>query len=877
MSADTPLMQQYKKIKEEYKNEILMFRLGDFYEMFFEDAKTASKELGLTLTKRNREKGQDVPLAGVPYHSVASYIAKLVEKGYSVAICDQVEDPKSATGIVKREVTRVITPGTIIDVDFLDKNNNNYIACIKINTTENIAAIAYADITTGEFSVFEIKGKNFFEKALAEMNKIQASEILLDEKTYSEYIEIFKEKISFSGVKFTEVFNVKKAENFITSYFNIMSVEVFSLKSKDLAISTSANLLHYIDELQKGNDLPFSKIEYKNIDNIMELNISTQNNLNLVPKRNEETRGTLLGVLDNCITSVGSRELKKIIKNPFLNIEKIKQRQFYVDYFYNDVLLRESIREYLKDIYDIERIAGKIIYGTENGKDLLSLKDSIRKSLEIYRLLKEHQEIKDILDIDVKILLDIYNKIELIVDAEAPFSVREGGIIKDGYNSELDELRKISKLGKDFILEIEQREKERTGIKGLKIKYNKVLGYFIEVTKANEHLVPEDYIRKQTLVNSERYIVPDLKEYEEKVITAKSKIEALEYELFKQLTSEIKEHIDSLYKLANRIANLDIVSNFAHIATKNSYVKPEMDEEDILEIKGGRHPIVETLIPSGTYVKNDIILDDKNNLIILTGPNMSGKSTYMKQVALNIIMAHIGSYVAADYAKIPIVDKIFTRVGASDDLLTGQSTFMLEMTEVASILNSATKKSFVVLDEIGRGTSTYDGISIATAITEYIHNIIGAKTIFATHYHELTELEKELERAINFRVEVKEDGKNVVFLREIVKGGADKSYGIEVARLSGVPKEVLNRSRKILKKLETRKNLIENKIKAEQMMLFGTGFEEDFEEEETEILSENEVKVLDILKNMDLNSMSPLESLLKLNELKKILIGGTDE
>ena len=877
MSADTPLMQQYKKIKEEYKNEILMFRLGDFYEMFFEDAKIASKELGLTLTKRNREKGQDVPLAGVPYHSVASYIAKLVEKGYSVAICDQVEDPKSATGIVKREVTRVITPGTIIDVDFLDKNNNNYIACIKINTTENIAAIAYADITTGEFSVFEIKGKNFFEKALAEMNKIQASEILLDEKTYSEYIEIFKEKISFSGVKFTEVSNVKKAENFITLYFNIMSVEVFSLKSKDLAISTSANLLHYIDELQKGNDLPFSKIEYKNIDNIMELNICTQNNLNLVPKRNEETRGTLLGVLDNCITSVGSRELKKIIKNPFLNIEKIKQRQFYVDYFYNDVLLRESIREYLKDIYDIERIAGKIIYGTENGKDLLSLKDSIRKSLEIYRLLKEHQEIKDILDIDVKILLDIYNKIELIINIEAPFSVREGGIIKDGYNSELDELRKISKLGKDFILEIEQRERERTGIKGLKIKYNKVFGYFIEVTKANEHLVPEDYIRKQTLVNSERYIVPDLKEYEEKVITAKSKIEALEYELFKQLTSEIKEHIDSLYKLANRIANLDIVSNFAHIATKNSYVKPEMNEGEILEIKGGRHPIVETLIPSGTYVKNDIILDDKNNLIILTGPNMSGKSTYMKQVALNIIMAHIGSYVAADYAKIPIVDKIFTRVGASDDLLTGQSTFMLEMTEVASILNSATKKSFVVLDEIGRGTSTYDGISIATAITEYIHNIIGAKTIFATHYHELTELEKELERAINFRVEVKEDGKNVVFLREIVKGGADKSYGIEVARLSGVPKEVLNRSRKILKKLETRKNLIENKIKAEQMMLFGTGFEEDFEEEETEILSENEVKVLDILKNMDLNSMSPLESLLKLNELKKILIGGTDE
>ena len=877
MSTDTPLMQQYKKIKEEYQNEILMFRLGDFYEMFFEDAKIASKELGLTLTKRNKEKGQDVPLAGVPYHSVASYIAKLVEKGYSVAICEQVEDPKAATGIVKREVTRVITPGTIIDVDFLDKNNNNYIACIKINTMENILAIAYADITTGEFSVFEIKDKNFFEKGLAEINKIQASEILLDEKTYSEYISILEERISFSGVKFTEIKNVKKAEDYLTSYFDIMSVEVFSLKSKDLAISAAANLLHYIDDLQKGNELPFSKIEYKNINNIMELNISTQNNLNLVPKRAEESKGTLLGVLDSCVTSIGSRELKKIIKNPFLDIEKIKERQFYVDYFFNDVLLRENVREKLKDIYDIERIAGKIIYGTENGKDLLSLKDSIRKSLETYRLLKEHQELKKIFELDIEILLDIYNKIELIIDVEAPFSVREGGIIKDGYNSELDELRRISKLGKDFILEIEQRERERTGIKGLKIKYNKVFGYFIEVTKANEHLVPEDYIRKQTLVNSERYIVPDLKEYEEKVITAKSKIEALEYDLFKSLSSEIKEHIESLYKLANRIANLDIVSNFAHIATKNSYVKPEISEENILEIKGGRHPIVESLIASGSYVKNDIVLDEKNNLIILTGPNMSGKSTYMKQVALNIIMAHIGSYVAADYAKIPIVDKIFTRVGASDDLLTGQSTFMLEMTEVASILNNATEKSFIVLDEIGRGTSTYDGISIATAITEYIHNNIGAKTIFATHYHELTELEKELERAINFRVEVKENGKNVVFLREIVKGGADKSYGIEVARLSGVPKDVLNRSRKILKKLENRKNLIESKMKAEQMMLFGNNFEEEEEEIETELINENEMKVLEMLKVMDLNSLSPLESLLKLSELKKILLGGNND
>lgn len=871
MSADTPLMQQYKKIKDEYKNEILMFRLGDFYEMFFDDAKTASKELGLTLTTRNREKDQVVPLAGVPYHSVASYIAKLVDKGYSVAICDQVEDPKSATGIVKREVTRVITPGTIIDVDFLDKNNNNYIACMRINPQDNIAAIAYADITTGEFSVFEIKGKNFFEKSLAEINKIQPSEFLLDEKTFNDYEMELKDRISFSGIKFTKVTNTRKADEYISSYFDIVSVETFSLKSKDTAISAAANLLKYIDEMQKGNDLPFKKIEYKNIENIMELNISTQNNLNLVPKKNKEAKGTLLGVLDACVTSVGSRELKKIIKNPYLNIEKIRQRQYYVDYFFNNVLLRENLRELLKDIYDIERIAGKIIYGTENGKDLVSLKESIRKSLEIYKLLNSYEEIRSLFEIDLEILLEIYNKIETIVEDEPPFSVREGGIIKDSINEELDELRRISKLGKDFILDIEQREKERTGINSLKIKYNKVFGYFIEITKANQHLVPQDYIRKQTLVNSERYIVPDLKEYEEKVITAKSKIEALEYEIFKKLTAEIKVQIESLYRLANRIANIDIITDFAHIATKNSYVKPEITEDNSLEIRGGRHPIVEKLIPAGDYVKNDVVLDDEKNLIILTGPNMSGKSTYMKQVALNIIMSHIGSYVAADYAKIPIVDKIFTRVGASDDLLTGQSTFMLEMTEVASVLNSATDKSFIVLDEIGRGTSTYDGISIATAITEYIHNKIGAKTIFATHYHELTELEKELEKAINFRVEVKEDGKNVVFLREIVKGGADKSYGIEVAKLSGVPQEVLTRSKKILKKLETRKNLIENKIKAEQMMLFGNNFEEEEVEEETVAVSETENKVLDLLKNLDLNSMSPLESLLKLSEIKKML------
>lgn len=877
MSTDTPLMLQYKKIKEEYKKEILMYRLGDFYEMFFEDAKIASKELGLTLTKRNKEKGQDIPLAGVPYHSVASYIAKLVNKGYSVAICDQVEDPKSATGIVKREVTRVVTPGTVIDVDYLDKNRNNYIMCIKLNVSENEVAVSYADITTGEFAVFQIGGKNLNQRLLAEINKISPSEILLDEKTAEHLNSILENKIFLSGVKINTVQDTRKTEKYILDFFNILSLEVFSLKNKKTAVDAAANLLNYIESLQKENELPFEKIEYKSIENIMELNLSTQNNLDLVPARNTEAKGTLLGVLDECATSIGSRELKKIIKNPYLDKEIISQRHYYVEYFLKNVLFREEIRNLLKEIYDIERISSKVIYGTENGKDMLSLKTSIKKSLEIYKKFKEESEISEIFEIDVENLLYLHNKIELAIDYDAPFSIREGGIIKDGYNKDLDELRKISKLGKDYILEIEQRERERTGIKGLKIKYNKVFGYFIEITKANQHLVPQDYIRKQTLVNAERYIVQDLKEYEEKVITAKSKIESLEYELFKEISNEIREKIEIFSDLSKKISFADVISNFAHIAVKYSYVKPEISDDGSLEIIGARHPIVENLIPRGEYIKNNVNFDDKNNLIILTGPNMSGKSTFMKQIALNIIMAHIGSYVAADSAKIPIVDKIFTRVGASDDLISGQSTFMLEMTEVANILNNATKKSFIVLDEIGRGTSTYDGISIATAITEYIHDRIGAKTIFATHYHELTELEKELEKASNFRVEVKEDGKNVVFLREIVKGGADKSYGIEVARLSGVPQEVLTRSKKILKKLETRRAIIENKIKTEQMLLFSNVLEEEEPEEENENFSDSEIKVLEILRKLNLNSLSPLESLLKLNEIKTILDGGNNE
>lgn len=872
--AETPLMSQYKEIKSNYEDSILLFRLGDFYEMFFDDAVVASKELGLTLTSRNREKDYEVPLAGVPYHSVTSYIAKLVAKGYKVAICDQVEDPKSAKGIVKREVTRVITPGTIIDTDFLDEKSNNYLMGIKIS--DEVGAIAYIDITTGEFKTSEIVGEDIIFKILGEINKIAPSEIVLDEKNYEEYMAEFKKHNSLSEIKFTKTVTRKKPEEYLKEYFKVISLESYGLKGKKEAIYVSTMILEYVVDLQKGKELPITSINYVNSENVMELNITTQRNLDIIDNHREKnSMGTLLWVMDQCMTSMGSRLLKRFLKNPLLDLEKIRERQRDTAYFIENVLLREEIREKLKSTYDIERIIGKLVLETENGRDLIALKTSIKNSLEIVKLLKGHQ----IFDIDIKGLIEIYNMIESAIVDEPPFSVREGGIIKAGYSPELDELHNISRDGKDYILEIENRERERTGIKGLKIKYNKVFGYFIEVTKANSALVPEDYIRKQTLANAERYIVPDLKEYEEKVLNAKERIESLEYHLFKELTAEVKRYRGILQELAYKLSYLDVITDFAHIAVKNSYIQPEVNAGEEIEIIAGRHPVIEKLIPDGEFVKNNIVFDDKREIVILTGPNMSGKSTYMKQVALIIIMAHIGSYVPANYAKIGLVDKIFTRVGASDDLLTGQSTFMLEMSEVANIVNSATKKSFIILDEIGRGTSTFDGISIATAITEYIHEKIGAKTIFATHYHELTQLEDKLEKAENFRIEVKENEKDIVFLREIVKGGADKSYGIEVARLAGLPKDILDRSKVILKKLEERKEIVEKKLGGEQLLLFGNTAPK---EEECECKKENlkgkeltkEQKiVMRVLEEIEPDKLTPLEALLKLNELKKILNG----
>lgn len=857
MASETPLMTQYKEIKEEYQNAILLFRLGDFYEMFFEDAKIASKELGLTLTSRNREKGQDVPLAGVPYHSVASYVAKLLEKGYTVAVCDQVEDPKAAKGIVKREVTRVLTPGTQIDVDYLDGKSNQYL--MSFVCKEEKAAIAYFDITTGEFRVREFEEGNIFYQLLGELGKVNPKELILEEEVYRIYQDDFEKYPDFSGVKINFCQNVRQAESYLKDCYHILSLESFGLEQKVLAQQACANILDYVTKLQKGQEFPLMNISLLSNQETMELNRSGQKNL--------EIFGALFSILDLCKTSMGSRYLKRLLQNPLLDISKIRKRQDYVEFFTKEVLLREEVRELLSEVYDLERIIGKIQLSTVNGRDIVALGKSLQAALLLEKQLRSYS----MLQMNREIFSKLQEEIASSISSEAPFSIREGGIFRTSYHKELDELRHIASSGKEILLEIEAREREKTGIKTLKIKYNKVFGYFIEVSKANEHLVPSHYIRKQTLVNSERYIVEELKEYEDRILNAKTKIENLEYYLFQEFVGKIKEKKEELLELAKQLSFLDVMTSFAQVAIQKSYVRPEVLEEDILEIRGGRHPIVESLIPKGSYVKNDLYFDRTERMMVLTGPNMSGKSTYMKQIALIIILAQVGSFVPADFAKIGIVDKIFTRIGASDDLLTGQSTFMVEMSEVANIVHNATEKSFIILDEIGRGTSTFDGISIATAITEYIHSHIRAKTIFATHYHELTELEKKLELVKNYRIEVRERGKEVLFLREIVQGGADKSYGIEVAKLSGLPQSILKRSKQILSRLEKQKALVEKKMQGEQMMLFQS---EEMEEEEEAEFHIEEQSVLEEIRNVSIEQMTPLQALVLLQSLKGKLSGG---
>ena len=883
--ADTPLMKQYKEIKSNFEDSILFFRLGDFYEMFFEDAVKASRELGLTLTSRNKEKNVDVPLAGVPFHSADSYITKLVSKGYKVAICEQTEDPKMAKGIVKREVVKIITPGTVVDVEMLDAKSNNYL--MSILKVENKLGVAYIDITTGEFKVTEVEKDDDFVKLFNEVNKIEPKEVLVTEDFYGEIKEKLDDFLQKNDSVVTFVNKVRDSAKYLMEYFEIVSLESYGIKDKKGIIGAAAMALDYAATMQVEHELTVEKIEFVNISNYAEINAITSRNLELLKNQREKTvYGSLLWVLDECKTSMGTRLLKRFINNPLLNIDKIKKRQEDVQYFIDNILIREDLREKLEDIYDLERLLGKIIFGSENGKDLTALKKTIKSAVEIMKILENTDFFQSI---DVNILFECYKIIDDSINEDAPFSVREGGIIKSGYSQELDEIRNIMNSGKDFLLDIEQREREATGIRNMKIKFNKVFGYFIEITKSNLNMVPEHYIRKQTLSNSERYITPELKKYEDTIINSKAKIEDLEYHLFKEVSGKVKEHRKILSELAERLAYIDVMVSFAVNAIENDYVKPEMSEEYSFEIVDGRHPVVEKLIGRTDYVSNDTIFTEKESFVVLTGPNMSGKSTYMKQIALISIMAQIGSFVPAGKARLSIIDKYLTRIGASDDILTGQSTFMVEMSEVSNILNNATEKSLIILDEVGRGTSTTDGVSIATAISMYIHDKIGAKTVFATHYHELTDLENKFSHIVNYRIEVDEKQGKVMFLRNIVKGGADKSYGIEVAKLAGLPKEILVESRKILKRLEQKKELIEKTVDVRQLSLFGENleFEDDFEEieKDSENIENNqfyEEKLLKIekekeslqeivnkIEDYDINNITPMDAMKFLFELKE--------
>ena len=887
--ADTPLMKQYKEIKSNFEDSILFFRLGDFYEMFFEDAVKASRELGLTLTSRNKEKNVDIPLAGVPFHSADSYITKLVSKGYKVAICEQTEDPKMAKGIVKREVVKIITPGTVVDVEALDAKSNNYL--MSILKIENKFGIAYIDITTGEFKVTEVEKDDDFVKLFNEINKIEPKEVLVTEDFYGEIKEKLDDFLQKNDSVVTFVSKVRDSAKYLMDYFEIVSLESYGIKDKKAIIGAAAMALDYAATMQVEHELTVEKIEFVNISNYAEINAITSRNLELLKNQREKTvYGSLLWVLDECKTSMGTRLLKRFINNPLLNIEKIRKRQEDVQYFIDNILIREDLREKLEDIYDLERLLGKIIFGSENGKDLTALKKTIKSAVEIMKILKNTDFFQNI---DVNILFECYKIIDDSINEDAPFSVREGGIIKSGYNAELDEIRNIMNSGKDFLLDIEQREREATGIRNMKIKFNKVFGYFIEITKANLDMVPEHYIRKQTLSNSERYITPELKKYEDTIINSKAKIEDLEYHLFKEISGKLKEHRKILSELAERLAYIDVMVSFAVSAIENDYAKPEMNEEYSFEIEGGRHPVVEKLIGRTDYVSNDTVFTEKESFVVLTGPNMSGKSTYMKQIALISIMAQIGSFVPAKKANLSVIDKYLTRIGASDDILTGQSTFMVEMSEVSNILNNATEKSLIILDEVGRGTSTTDGVSIATAISMYIDDKIGAKTVFATHYHELTDLENKFAHIVNYRIEVDEKQGKVMFLRNIVKGGADKSYGIEVAKLAGLPKEILIESKKILKRLEQKKELIERTVDVHQLSLFGgnSELENDFQEFENESANDFEntesnqfyteklvqveeekeslLEIVNKIENYDVNNVTPMDAIKFLFELKQ--------
>ena len=874
----TPMMKQYMQTKEEYKDCILFYRLGDFYEMFFDDALTASKELEITLTGKNCGLEERAPMCGIPYHAVDSYLNRLVSKGYKVAICEQVEDPKTAKGIVKREVIRVVTPGTNLDTQGLDETKNNYIMCIVYMADRY--GLSVADVTTGEYLVTELDSQT---KLMDELYKFMPSEIVCNEAFYMSGLDLddLKNRLHMAIYSLEAwYFDDALCRETLQEHFKVASLEGIGLSDYECGMIASGALLKYLEETQKNSLSHMSRLTRYATGNYMVLDSATRRNLELVETlREKQKRGSLLWVLDKTKTAMGARTLRKYLEQPLIDKESIVKRLDAVAELKDNAICREEIREYLNPVYDLERLVGKITYQSANPRDLIAFQSSLSMLPSVKCILKDMESdlLKEIYE-ELDPLEELCDLVGRAIQEEPPLAMKEGGIIKDGYNEEVDRLRKAKSEGKNWLADLETKEREKTGIKNLRIRYNKVFGYYLEVTNSFKDLVPDYYTRKQTLANAERYIIPELKELEDTILGAEDKLCALEYELYCEVRNTIAAELTRIQRTAKAVAKLDVIASLALVAERNNYVRPKINEKGVIDIRDGRHPVVEKMIPNDMFIANDTYLDDKKQRIsIITGPNMAGKSTYMRQAALIVLMAQLGSFVPASSANIGLVDRIFTRVGASDDLASGQSTFMVEMNEVANILRNATSKSLLILDEIGRGTSTFDGLSIAWAVVEYISNskLLGAKTLFATHYHELTELEGKISNVNNYCIAVKEKGDDIVFLRKIVKGGADKSYGIQVAKLAGVPDPVINRAKEIVEELVTAditgkvKNIAvqgsETKKKTQkkldevdltQFSLFDTVKDDD---------------VLNELKELDISHMTPMDAMNKLYQLQNKL------
>ena len=900
----TPAMRQYYEAKQAYPDTLIFFRMGDFYESFGEDAKTISKELEITLTARGKDRtGDRMPLAGIPYHAIDTYLPKLINKGYKVAICEQLEDPRQAKGVVKRGVVRIVTPGTVIDSSMFSDASNNYLMAVAgrevgksgKNTKKEIEiGVSFLDISTGEFLTTQFRDSESFEKLLSEFVRMSPAECILPPSLHgnSELTDKLKDQTIIQEFV-PEISGAEEAGKKLKAHFKVATLEGMGCDKLDFAVCSAWTALEYAQNTQMRDLVHINTLKTYSNSEFMILDSITLHNLEIVKNvRDEGDKNSLYRILNCTKTPMGSRIMKKWLSKPLLSIEKINFRLDAVEELASDHLIRYDIRKWLSEVRDIERLIGRVVYGNANSRDLIALKKSLSAVPPIRDCLMGKKGVKLLKEIAEGLaffseLENLAEMIEKTIVEDPPVSVREGGMIKPGYNGELDELRNIARNSKQWIADFQQKEKERSGIKSLKVGYNKVFGYYIEVTNSNSNQVPEDYIRKQTIANAERFFTPELKEKESLILTANEKAMALEYEIFMMITQTLSAHSKELQETAERIGNLDALSALAEVAGNSNYTRPQLTEDCKILIRDGRHPVIENIVPMG-FVPNDTVMDCKENqFLLVTGPNMAGKSTYMRQIALIAIMAQAGSFVPASHASVGIIDQIFTRIGAFDDLANGQSTFMVEMVELANILNNASPKSLVLLDEIGRGTSTYDGYSIAKSVVEFLHNRgkVGVRALFATHYHQLTVLEEKLKRVKNYHIAVTEKGHELVFLRKIVPGATDKSYGIHVARLAGVPEKVIERANEILEEIEKENVFTEaedsekgkmKKSKATsrytQMMLFDPGNSEGISAQVNKFGTlKRPGPVEAAMRKLNVEEMTPIEALNKLHELKKLL------